>query len=409
MNPEDLDQYVRELDELGGPGNPAGQQYMAGRAYRPRVAVDTALDPFSPEYMAQQIALYEEISGRALNQLAHEGTPIDVASHAVAPNSYNHPYPGMLADHLLRLAHALRVANPARGQWLLDMGCGWGLSSEFMAQAGLNVLAMDVNHDFVRLVNERAARLHLNITAEWGEFESWAPPHPVDVIFFYECLHHAVRPWQVLAHISRSLAPHDNAQILMTGEPIQAYWWPSWGMRLDGESVYVMRKYGWFESGWSLDFILRCLALVRLEPQVQEMAGPAPGLVIAARRRDSLGLDWLRALAQVSGIAPDAPGLCLIADTASIVFGPMPGSGQLVLRLHSFRGRETHLKISRDGGPASAHTVQEGGSELVFDGITAGTELRFDVQAWVPSEENGSADTRRIGFHLTGFDWRHTA
>ena len=407
LRAQDLDEYVRELDRLGGPGQGAGRAFTQSHIYQPGVAIDTTLDPFGAEYLAQQIALYEEISGRRLDQLVNEETPIDIARHAAAPNSYDHPVPAMLADHLIRLAATLRLANPARGHWLLDMGCGWGLSSEFMAQAGLNVLAMDVSRDFVALVQQRAARLGLNIRAEWGEFETYGPPHPVDLVLFYECLHHAPRPWHVLGRVASALAPHDRAQILLAGEPIQAIWWPHWGMRLDGESIYVMRKFGWFESGWSLDFILRCLALVRLEPQVETLPEPVPGLVIAARRRDVLGLEWLRALAQVRGITPDAPGLCLVADAAEIDFGPMPGQGRLVLRLRSFRGRDTAVTLARDDGLATPHTVPDGHSEWAIEGITAGTRLRIEAQAWVPAEETGSPDERRIGFHVLGFDWHH--
>lgn len=52
----------------------------------------------------------------------------------------------------------LRYAKPRRGETVMDMGCGWGLSSELAAYLGLTVIGVDVNPSFVRLVNERAKR-----------------------------------------------------------------------------------------------------------------------------------------------------------------------------------------------------------------------------------------------------------
>jgi hypothetical protein len=39
---------------------------------------------------------------------------------------------------------------------------------------------------------------------------------------------------------------------------MQSVWWKNWGLRLDPESLYVARRYGWFESGWSQKFIREC-------------------------------------------------------------------------------------------------------------------------------------------------------
>ena len=401
----DLDAYVAEIDRLGGPSADAGLAYLRQHAYVPTVQVDVTLDPFSEAYMAQQLALYTEISGRPLDQLANERTEVDVARHTLAPNAYDHHLPAVLADHMTRLAAVLRLADPVRGHWLLDMGCGWGLSSEFMAQAGLRVHAMDVNPDFVRLVAARAERLGLDIQAHQGEFESYGPPHAVDHILFYECLHHAPRPWSVLARIANALAPHDQAQILLAGEPIQATWWPHWGLRLDGESIYVMRRHGWFESGWSLPFILRCLAVAGLEPVVQALPEPVAGLIIVARRRRVLGLGWLHAVARVEGLIPEGDDAVMVAEAATLRFGPMPAAGQLRLRLRNYRTRPTRITIATDAGKAQPLELPPGTSSLVLDGIQGGTRLAFTTETWVPAEETGSADTRRIGFHLAGFEW----
>jgi len=58
---------------------------------------------------------------------------------------------------------------------------------------------------------------------------------------------------RTLRHLSSFVK--DDGCIVFAGEPITSAWWKDWGMRLDPLSVYCMRKYGWFETGWSEDYI----------------------------------------------------------------------------------------------------------------------------------------------------------
>ncbi len=385
LRPHELDDYVAHIDSLGGLGTPAANAFVALIGYAPDVAVDTTLDPFSPEYSAQQLALYSEIAGRPLDQLANEDTPFDIERHAAAVNSYDHGIPAVLAEHWLRLAALLRLAAPLRGHWLCDMGCGWGLTSEFMAQSGLNVLAMDVNAKFVELVNRRAARLGLSIAAVQGEFESYGPPHPVDLVLFYECLHHAPRPWFVLARMATALSRHPGAQFLLAGEPIQSHWWPHWGMRLDAGSIYVMRKYGWFESGWSMPFILRCLAAAGVEPRVAQTDGL--GEVIAAGHVTGLGLSWLGRLAEFTGLSAKEGSACAISSPARVQFGALPYPG--TWRLHTRHEGDGPLGLMVNGetrlvppGPAEIDIEVNTGVAIDFAHAAPEGALRIEGFQW---------------------------
>ena len=63
-----------------------------------------------------------------------------------------------------------------------------------------------------------------------------------------------MRVWETLKHCSQFLKA--DGKIVFAGEPINNTW-KHWGPRLDAESVFVARKYGWFENGWSEDFIAK--------------------------------------------------------------------------------------------------------------------------------------------------------
>ena len=46
--------------------------------------------------------------------------------------------------------------------------------------------------------------------------------------------------------------------------------WPIWGLRLNAESIYVMKKFGWFENSWSQHFITTCMTKAGLNPTMQK-------------------------------------------------------------------------------------------------------------------------------------------
>ena len=255
---ETLDAFVARTDELGGPGSPGVASFWSTFAYTPTVLVDRSLDPDSDRYFEQMMALYEELSNRKLDQAVTEMTPLDVDALETKESPYHWTSPVDRATHYSRLARAMRDAGLDRGARVVDMGCGWGLSSEFLATLGLRVTAIDINPLFVDLVSRRARRLGLDITAKNDSFDGYVESaNSVDGVLFYECLHHAVRPRTLLARVASWL--RQDGVLILAGEPIQELYWPSWGLRMDPMSIYCIRKFGWWESGWSAAYLRRAI------------------------------------------------------------------------------------------------------------------------------------------------------
>jgi 2-polyprenyl-3-methyl-5-hydroxy-6-metoxy-1,4-benzoquinol methylase len=254
----ELDKFVAACDAVGGVGHPAAAPLVEAFALTFDTKPDQSLDPFSDEYFAQQVELYKELSGRQLNQQDGEQTPLDVAAHAAGFNPYNNGDVGWIAKHARTIQTCVMLANLPPHATVLDAGCGWGLSSETMAFCGARVTALDINPLFVELVRRRAARLGLPITPVLSEFDKYETDERFDMLLFYECLHHSLKPWETVAHLGRFVKP--DGKVVFAGEPINACWWKDWGLRLDPLSVYCIRKFGWWESGWTPDFIARCFA-----------------------------------------------------------------------------------------------------------------------------------------------------
>ena len=319
---DDLDQFVRECDDKSLLATPVGRKHLSGFRLSFKTRVDQSLDPFSADYFQQQLELYREISGRELDQETGELTPIDVDAHAAGSNPYNQPNIGYIARHVRAIQGSLMAANLPPSAEILDMGCGWGLSSEAMAFAGARVTAVDINPQFVDLIRKRAARLGLPIEAVVSNFDSYTDSRRYDLVFFYECLHHSLRPWETLARMVPLLKP--EGRIMWAGEPVNRSWWRHWGLRLDPESVYVMRKYGWWEGGWSVEFVTRCFERcgmsLRVIPRIGLDGGPVgfavrkevaskvlPDLSVAGTFRSRLHASmqlwpwWLAAGVQMAG------------------------------------------------------------------------------------------------------------
>lgn len=273
-----LDEFVTKSIHLGGADNPDCQSFWQDFEYAPSVDINVKLDPFGSEYARQQMCLYEELAGHPYDVDQHEQTSFDIEQHVTAINPYGSPDATMMSVHLQRLSRAFSCANIQRGELLLDMGCGWGLSSEVAAYLGLRVHGVDINPQFVELVNRRARRKGLPITAIQSSFNNYSSAEAPDLVLFYECLHHATDPMAVVKHYAGIL--RQGGRMILAGEPINDIWWPHWGMRLDPLSVYCIRRFGWFEAGWSMEHILEVIRHAGLTPALHHHPDNIVGPII---------------------------------------------------------------------------------------------------------------------------------
>lgn len=283
---DNLDDFVRWIDRNGGPESPSASIAWKTLQYSPPTRINQALDPFSEQYWQQQHQLYREISGRELNQVTNELTEFELEDHVRSMNSYASADPARMVIHYLRLGKLIKYAALPTKARVLDLGCGWGLSSEFFASMGCRVTAVDINGKFVELIKRRSSRLNYGIEAIQSNFDDLHLDQEFDLVVFYESLHHAIRPLQLLQKVSGWLSAQGT--IALAGEPIQNIWWNNWGLRLDPLSIYCMRKFGWFESGWSKDFITTALSKCGLHVDYKDDSDPEIGPIIIASLTNAL-------------------------------------------------------------------------------------------------------------------------
>jgi 2-polyprenyl-3-methyl-5-hydroxy-6-metoxy-1,4-benzoquinol methylase len=401
-----LDAFVAKADALGGPGNPDTEAYWRDFQYEPTVRLDPpGLDPDSDAYQDTMMRLYEELANRRFEPRVTEFTDVDVERLIPLESPYAHDSARNRVLHYLRLSTVYHL-GAVNGGRALDMGCGWGLSSEFLAQLGHAVTAVDINPRFVDLVNGRAQRLGLNIKAWQSGFEDFAgEPGSYDVALFYECLHHAANLPVVLDLVAALLKP--GGALLLAGEPIQHNWWTHWGLRLDALSVYCIRKFGWFESGWSADYLCRAIADAGMVPVLYTHPDPAVGISVVARKTQSLDISVLRGLAEPADWWPE--GGYLVSNRSGNhsrlrLYGSPPK--RITMKLNYF-GTGT-LDISIDAhGVVRRHKLVPGVNVMSMAPGQARQfqwELKFSCEGWCPQDALRNGDMRRLGFHLEHLD-----
>lgn len=261
MSSRNLDAFIAEVDEkyAGNLNHPEVVARFYPMEFSAITQVNEGLDPYSNEYFECQLALYREISLRDLNQETGELHPVDISALSESANPLGITNVDFIAEHVRSITTMALLCSLGEQPEVLDMGAGHGVLSEILAFCGCRVHSVDIDPALRELAVSRASLRKLAIRRSVLNYDN------VDVLedgryraaFFFQSLHHALRPWQLIADLKRKLAP--GGIIGFTGEPLNNRW-KHWGIRLDQESLYVARRYGWFESGWSHSFIRDCFA-----------------------------------------------------------------------------------------------------------------------------------------------------
>lgn len=217
-------------------------------------------NPFSSEYRAHVVHEYSTLSGRPLNSYENELTPsIDRQIHIARPFPYDMKRASVSVSNMLyTFARLFSLVQVEEGQRLVEFGSGWGNAAFQFAQAGVSVTLVDIDANFLGLAKDRFARLGMGIECKHGEFNDvgLAENH-YDYALFVSAFHHCIDHVELLKKIHRSLK--HQGKILFCDEPINEAFEVPWGIRMDGESLWAIRRLGWLELGFQENYFRECL------------------------------------------------------------------------------------------------------------------------------------------------------
>jgi len=203
------------------------------------------------------MALYETLSGKAY-RLENEATPIDVDSMVIRPFPYCTNSSQVIGTQLISIGSLLHRLQVPPGGRVLEFGPGWGNTTLALAMGGYCVTAVDISESFCELIRRRAEHAGVTINVVHSDF-MWAESvtEPYDAVVFFECFHHCDDHLRLLRALHRAVKP--GGRVYFGGEPITDGFPVPWGLRLDGESLWAIRKHGWLELGFTESYFVKAL------------------------------------------------------------------------------------------------------------------------------------------------------
>jgi SAM-dependent methyltransferase len=177
-----------------------------------------------------------------------------------------------LLECLRTFSHAVdRLGLDLRAQ-VLDVGCGPGWLSEFLARCGYWVTGVDVSEDMVEIARERLAKIREPV----GEgIEALAEFHALpilelpwskrfDAAILYDAMHHFDDEVETLRVIRRSLVPGGR---IFIHEGVR----PEPGSEGERELIAEMEEFGTLESPFDSEYLVKVLRKAGFE-QVMRFA-----------------------------------------------------------------------------------------------------------------------------------------
>ena len=250
---------LEELDDALAPvdTSPYDEQKRIFASFRMEVDRSQRLDPRSAAYRDRELGFYEWISGKRYSP-ANDVTTLDVCAASRDPFPYFTENAEAVGNHLMAIGYLIRTLDVPAGGSILEFGPGWGNLTMELARTGYRVTAVDIAPDFLALVGERARREARDIKLIHGDFSVAAEiDRRFDAVVFFESFHHCLDHRALVAELKRLVEP--RGKVVFAAEPITDDFDVPWGIRLDGESLWAMRRNSWFESGFRESYFVQML------------------------------------------------------------------------------------------------------------------------------------------------------
>jgi SAM-dependent methyltransferase len=200
-----------------------------------------------------------------------------------------------LAPALHTFAHIVDQLQLGLRAQVLDVGCGPGWLSEFLARCGYWVTGIDVSEDMVEIARERIAAIATPISESvepLGEFHAmpvrdlpWV--ERFDAAVLYDTMHHFDEEVETLQTIQRSLVPGGRIYIREGARPRP-------GSEAEQNLVAEMEQHGTLESPFDPEYLVDVVRKAGFE-QVKRLIEVDELIDV----RDSRGvLSWLSRFAR---------------------------------------------------------------------------------------------------------------
>ena len=243
---EQLDVIMREIDAAAAISDDELRRVF--KTFRMELPTASGIDPASEEYRTRQLELYQWLHGSPYS-VKNEASPFDVEPAIVKPFPYYTESAETVGNQLIAIGHLIKHLALKPRSRVLEFGAGWGNTTIALARMGHQVTVIEIEPNFVKLIKERASRDGLDVNVMQGDFfDCTILTSQFDAVLFYESFHHCADHRALIPLLDRLTA--FGGIIMFAAEPILEEFPLPWGLRLDGKSLWAIRRMGWMELGF---------------------------------------------------------------------------------------------------------------------------------------------------------------
>jgi len=247
-------------------------------------------DDRSVEYARTQADLYQHLSGKDPHDLNQCNSEFEAGRDRHCSGSQDETSSAMAGRHSIMAGQIIRAMNLPPASRILELGAGCGDVTQQLAHAGYRVTAVEINRSYaerirsrmqqsgrdVRIINQDMLDFVRNSSGEY------------DAALFVASFHHCLKHVELLRYLSERITPEGilcfaDEPVFLAENPFLPY---SWGIRLDGQSLYFTRRYGWLELGFQSSYLRRVLSQLGWKMEWGTVGvEDCPDIIVAGRER----------------------------------------------------------------------------------------------------------------------------
>jgi SAM-dependent methyltransferase len=377
------------------------------------------LDPLTAEYASQQQRLWSLITGLDrpyTAEIDEQDAPLGEVDAIRRPGYYIRRDPHSVteaSEHVIATGMILKHCGLEPGDTALEYGAGFGPVALTLARLGIVVDTVDISKTFCGYVQQQADFFQVPLTPFLGQF-GWnpRPGHRYRLIFFFQAFHHCADFLNVIRSLKAHLA--DDGRILLVGEPLMSCADPyvpyPWGLKLDAVSVAQMRRYHWFEMGFTEEFLVRVFANAGF--LAQRFKGPPESwcdIYQFEHRTNRIELSKSSLPEWLGWHLPEAAGRWTTARSRLLVDSGAD-FGKLVLKATNHHPFTQTVEIEY-GRLRLTEPFRAGQSkEIVIPALEKGAEVLIQTTAYVPAKDyprrRRMPDPRALGLFVHSLSYQ---
>jgi 2-polyprenyl-3-methyl-5-hydroxy-6-metoxy-1,4-benzoquinol methylase len=278
---EELDSIIIELDEAAAISDDELRKVF--QTFSMDYSLNVQYDPNSDQYRKVQFDIYEYLTKKKYSP-NNEISIFDVDSQVLNPFPYCTESYETIGNQLIAIGHIIKTMALRPRSSILEFGPGWGNTTVNLSRMGYEVTAVDIEQRFIDLITKRAKNKHLNIETILGDFQiihtlqrKW------DAVLFFECFHHCAEFPKLIEGLDKVVNP--GGKVIFAAEPITDGFPIPWGFRLDGESLWAIRRNGWCELGFQESYFRDIMSLNGWQLSKHVCADTPWGVIFVATRK----------------------------------------------------------------------------------------------------------------------------